>query len=148
MCERTGEKTMQAAEASVTPCGAEAEMIEGLRSRIEAWRGSQYRGRAMPEELWEEAGAAAQLLGVARVARALGLSYDTLKRRAGIPEAQRQVAGPADFIELPGSRAPLVGSGDEAVVEVLAADGAKLTVRVKAQTLDMAALVNAFRSRA
>ena len=139
---------MQAAEASATPCGAEAEMIEGLRARIEAWRGSEGKGRGMPEELWEEAGAAAQLLGVFRVARALSLNYVTLKRRAGMADRERQAAGRADFIELPGLSAPFVGSGDEAVVEVLAADGAKLTLRVKAQNLDMAALVNAFRGRA
>jgi hypothetical protein len=140
---------MHAAEASAAPCGAEAEMIEGLRARIEAWRGSEARGRAMPKELWEEAGAAAQLLGVFRVARALSLNYQTLKRRAGTADTKRAAAGRADFIELPGVRAPFVGSsGNEAVVEVLATDGARLTVRVRAQSLDMAALVNAFRGRA
>jgi hypothetical protein len=123
-------------------------MIEGLRARIEAWRGSESKGRAMPEELWEAAGAAAQLLGVFRVARALSLNYQTLKRRAGMADTQRAAAGRADFIELPGVSAPFAGPGDEAVVEVLATDGAKLTLRVKAQNLDMAALVNALRGRA
>jgi hypothetical protein len=102
--------TMQAAEASAVPCGAEAEMIEGLRARIEAWRGSETRGRAMPEELWEEAGAAAQLLGLFRVSQALSLNYQTLKRRAGMADTQRAVAGRADFIELPGVSAPFAAS--------------------------------------
>jgi hypothetical protein len=141
--------TMQAAEASTAPFGAAAEMIEGLRDRIEAWRGSETRGRAMPRELWEASGAAAQRLGVFRVARALSLNYQTLKRRAGMADTERPAAGRADFIELPCVSAPSGGGlGDEAVVEMLAADGAKLTLRVKARSLDMAALVNAFRGRA
>jgi hypothetical protein len=148
MCERIGEKTMQAAEASAAANGAEAEMIEGLRTRIQEWRGSESKGRAMPEKLWEEAAAAAQLLGVGPVARALNLSYDTLKRRAGLADPERAATGRSDFIELPDLSAPFAGgSGDGAVVEVLATDGAKLTVRVKARNLDMSALVKAFRGR-
>jgi len=139
---------MQAAEASAAPFGAAAEMVEGLRTRIEAWRGSETRGRAMPKDLWEAAGAAAQRLGVFRVARALSLNYQTLKRRAGMADTERPAAGRTDFIELPGVSTPFAGARDEAVVEVLATDGAKLTVRVKGQSLDMAALVNAFRGRA
>lgn len=53
-------------------------MLEGLLARIEAWRSSEGRGRRMPEDLWQEAGAAAQRLGVCRVSRALGLGYNTL----------------------------------------------------------------------
>ncbi len=141
---------MQAAEASAAaPFDAEAEMIEGLRARIDAWRGSETRGRAMPGELWEASGAAAQRLGVFRVARALSLNYQTLKRRAGMADTERPAAGQADFIELPCVSAPSGGGlGDEAVVEMLAADGAKLTLHVKARSLDMAALINAFRGRA
>lgn len=133
---------MQASEANT------AEMIEGLRARIQEWRGSKGKGRAMPEELWEEAAAAAQLLGVGRVAEVLNLSYDRLKRRAGLADAKRAAVGRSDFIELPNLSAPFASHlADEAVVEVLATDGAKLSVRVRARNLDMSALVNAFRSR-
>jgi hypothetical protein len=98
----------------------------------------------MPEELWEEACAAAQLLGAFRVSRALSLNHDTLKRRAGLidPEASERPT----FIELPGL-APF-SADDEAVVEVVAGDGAKLTVRVKGSTLNVGALIQEFRGRA
>jgi hypothetical protein len=88
------------AEAT-SAASAEAEMIKGLGARIEAWRQSENRSRGMPQELWEEASAAAQLLGVGRVARALGLSYDTLKRRA-FPTEAAALPSSTEFIELAG----------------------------------------------
>jgi hypothetical protein len=135
------------AEATLA-ASAEAEMIEGLGTRIEAWRRSENRGRAMPEELWEEASAAAQLLGVARVARTLGLSYDTLKRRA-FPAGAVTPPSRTEFIELAGLSA--LGTSavtEEAVVELSAADGAKLTVRLKGPSVaHVVALVQAVWSR-
>ena len=138
---------MQAVEAVTTLGSAESELIEGLKGRIEAWRGSETRGRAMPEELWEEAGAAAQLLGVFRVAKALALNYETLKRRAGGLEGERTSTARADFIELPALNVP-VDAGDDVTIEVTAADGARLSVRGKAVVLNVAALIGAFRGRA
>jgi hypothetical protein len=133
-----------------------AELVEtdGLRGRIEGWRQTSPKSRAMPEELWNEASAAAKKLGAGRVARALGLNYEALKQRVisssagrrGAP-AQRQPQR-TEFIELSGfpglSQAT---AGDEAVVEVVAADGTRLTIRLKAVSLNVAALVNAFRGR-
>ena len=105
------------------------------------------------EELWKEACAAAKRLGACRVARALGVKYDTLRQRvlaggAGARgEAMVQPSG-TQFIELTGfSAASRAVTGDEAVVEVLAADGARLTSRLKGAGLDIPALVNAFRGR-
>lgn len=135
---------MQQIAVGAAPPSAEDEMIEGLRGRIEAWRQSPTRGRAMPEELWEEACAAAQLLGAFRVSRALSLNHDTLKRRAGLGEPEG--AERPTFIELPGL-APFA-AGDEAVVEVVAADGTKLTVRMKGSSLNLGALIQEFRGRA
>lgn len=133
---------------AVSPENVENEMIEGLRARIEAWRASEGRSRAMPEELWEEASAAAQLMGVARVSRALGVGYEPLKRRAFPGESAPDTVTRTDFIELSGGAPGGASTGDEAVVEVVAADGAKLTVRVKAAGLNIAALINEFRGRA
>lgn len=125
----------------------ENEMIEGVRARIEAWRRSEEKSRSMPEELWEGASAAAQRLGVWRVSRALSLNYRSLKRRAQPDEAQRAPARGADFIELNGLAGFREAAADEAVVEVLATDGAKLTVRVPAARLNIAALASEFRGR-
>ena len=133
---------------------AETLGIEGLRDRIEGWRQSSPRTRAIPEELWKEACAAAKRLGTGRVARALGLKYETLKQRVlvGGPGGLRDEAAvlpmSPQFIELTGFSA--VGhsaASDEAVVEIVATDGARLTIRLKAAGLDVAALVRVFRGR-
>jgi hypothetical protein len=81
--------------------------IEGLRERIEAWRQMRPKSRPMPEELWREASAAAKRLRAGRVARALGLKYETLKQRviSGTPSGGRggvgreKAPGKAEFIE-------------------------------------------------
>ncbi|MGH7105293.1 MAG: hypothetical protein ACREFT_02150 [Acetobacteraceae bacterium] len=127
--------------------------IEKLRDRIDGWRQSAPKTRAMPEELWKEACAAAKRLGACRVARALGVKYDTLRQRvlAGGGEAGGMATvlpGSTQFIELAGfSAASHMVAGDEAVIEVVAADGARLTVRLKGAGLDVPALVNGFRGR-
>lgn len=141
----------------VTTISAEGLGIEGLRDRIEGWRQNAPKSRAMPEELWTEASAAAKRLGACRVARALGLNYDTLKQRvlAGDANQSRGAAcegsvGPTgtQFIELTGFPAVShTAAGDEVVIEVLASDGARLTIRLKRADVDVAGLVKAFRRR-
>lgn len=135
---------------------AEGLGIEGLRDRIEVWRQSAPKSRAMPEELWTEASAAAKRLGACQVARALGLNYDTLKQRVlaggasrsrGACEGLVRQSG-AQFIELTGfPTLSHTAAGDEVVVEVLACDGARLMIRLKRASVDVAGLVKAFRGR-
>jgi hypothetical protein len=55
--------------------------IDGLKVKIERWRQGRPKSGSMPEELWQEASAAAKRLGTGRVARALGLGYEGLKQR-------------------------------------------------------------------
>lgn len=130
--------------------------IEGLHGRIEGWRQSRPKSRPMPEELWEEASKAAKRLGTGRVAKALGLGYEALKqrvisngagRRRGTARKQGQRAR-AEFIELTGlpALAPVV-TRDEMVVEMVAADGTRLTIRAKAASSNISALIEAFRRR-
>jgi hypothetical protein len=130
--------------------------IEGLRGRIEAWRQMRPKSRPMPEELWQEASAAAKRLGAGRVARALGLKYETLKQRviSGSPSGARggagreKALGRAEFIELREFPVPGLSAGrDEMVVEMVAADGTRLTIRLKGASPDWMALINAFRGR-
>src|ERR1700738_537150 len=109
--------------------------VDGLRGRIEGWRQSRPKSRPMPEELWQEASAAAKRLGTGRVARALGLSYEALKQRViskgsrghrGGTGEQAQPEG-AEFIELSGFPALSQSAArDEMVVEMVAADGTRL----------------------
>jgi hypothetical protein len=119
--------------------GAFAELteVEGLRGRIEGWRQSRPKSRPMPEELWQEASAAARRLGTGRVERALKLNYEALKQRAiskgtsghrGGTGGQSQPEG-TEFIELSGFPAlSQPAARDEMVVEMVAADGTSLTI--------------------
>ncbi|HEX5206369.1 MAG TPA: hypothetical protein VFW10_01080 [Steroidobacteraceae bacterium] len=140
---------MQAVAISAEQLG-----IEELRGRIDGWRQSAPKSRNMPEELWKDACAAAKRLGACRVARALGVKYETLKQRvlasggAGMGGEATVLPSGTQFIELTGlSAASHRAVGNEAVVEVVAADGARLTIRLKGAGLDIAALVSAFRGR-
>jgi hypothetical protein len=132
---------------------AEQLGIEGLRDRIEGWRQSSPKSRNMPEELWKEASAAAKRLGACRVARALGVKYETLKQRvlangaAGFGGEATVLPSGTHFIELTGLSGLSHTGADEAVVELAAADGARLTIRLKGAGLDVVALVSAFRGR-
>src|ERR1700730_18271039 len=129
---------------------------EGLRGKIEVWRQSEPKSRSMPEELWQEASTAARTLGAGRVARALGLNYEALKqrvlptgpgRRGGRVRRKTQTEG-TGFIEL--KEFPAVGqlaARDEMVVEMVAADGARLTIRMNAASASVPALINTLRGR-
>jgi len=105
------------------------------------------------------------------VSRLLRLNYQGLKRRVhsnsksdskGDSRAPAS-ARPAQFIDLSGiasaaqvaqvaqvagATQAVPASAEEAVVEVVATDGTRLTVRVKAGAANLVALVNAFRGRA
>lgn len=126
--------------------------LEALLDQIEEWRRMRPRPRAMPEPLWGEAAALARELGVYRVARALRLNFDTLRRRAkhsSTAAAQRRiVAHGHGFVEVTGfaelARAGLVG---ETVVEVVGSDGARLSIRMPCTSADVVAWIGAFRGR-
>jgi len=135
--------------------------LKDLHRRIEAWRRTQPGTRPMPEELWKEATGFARKLGVCRVSRALRVNYGGLKRRVmardlAAVDGRRSQRTPTvarrDFVELSGLPAFGVlneaAAGSDAVVEVAAPDGTRLTIRVKGATSpSVAAWVSAFRGR-
>jgi hypothetical protein len=135
--------------------------LKDLHRKIEAWRQTRPGTRPMPEELWKQASGFAQKLGICRVSRALRVNYGVLKRRvlAGGPyrvASRRSERAPSasfpDFVELnsPATLAALsqAPTGSDAVVEVVAPDGTRLTIRVKGATSpNVAAWVSAFRGR-
>jgi hypothetical protein len=104
----------------------------------------------MPAELWGEATALARELGVHRVKSALGLNYESLRKRVDQRGSTRGAGDTgarsiADFIELNGTQlfgAPAMGL----VMEMSAQDGTRLTIRFSAGCqLDVATVVAAFR---
>jgi len=136
---------------------AELDGLEGLSQKIEQWRNHRPRTRAMPEELWEQACEAARTLGVGHVSKALKLGYARLRERSSGLEVRRAESdrqartasvASGEFVELSGfpSVRSLPGV-EEAVVEVAAPDGTRLTIRLKGST-NVVALVNALRWRA
>lgn len=142
---------MQAGEMTRKQSG-----LEELLDQIEGWRRMRPRPRAMPEPLWGEAAALARELGVYRVARALRLNFDTLKRRAkhsGTRAVRHQVVARAvpmshshSFVEVTGL-AELSAAVGQAVVEVVASDGARLSIRMPCADADVVAWIGAFRGR-
>jgi hypothetical protein len=92
----------------------------------------------MLEELWREATSATKRQGIVRVARALGLGYEGLKKPivskgVGRGAVSGQIApqeGP--FIELH-SLPVLAGAGSDEglVVEIVAADGTRMMIKAR-----------------
>jgi hypothetical protein len=144
---------MQTEQRSTEPAG-----LETLRDQIETWRSMRPRTRSMPPALWSEAAAMARELGVYRVARALKLNFDALKRHAGSPSTPnrrgrsvaRTMLSPTrtDFVEVRGlADVSRTAVGHETIVEIVACDGARLSIRGACASADVAALIHAFRGR-
>ena len=125
--------------------------LEAVRERIERWRRTRTKRTAMSEELWDAAISLLEGRSVYAVARALNVSHDRLKMRAleaELEERSRASKSEADFVEL---RAGQVFGASEAAgseVELLSADGARMTIRLEAgHAVDVVGLSDAFWSR-
>ena len=122
--------------------------VEALQREIEEWRRTRAKRGAMPDSLWEAAVALAGEHGVYGTCRALGVSYDTLRKRVeAVREGKQRSRGKASqFVEVrPAALVPCSGP----VVELTTTDGQQLTVRLaQGQELEAAvsALVRACRS--
>jgi hypothetical protein len=88
--------------------GAAWRRVERVKKQIERWRSrKQRRTAAMPARLWDEASSLAQELGVHRVKCALGLNYESLRRRVVGVGARGSVRAKAPgFVELSGEVDP------------------------------------------
>lgn len=121
-----------------------------IRHGIDHWRSTRRKHSPMPTELWTAAVSLARVYGVSATSRALTLSYGSLKDRMvqSSPKIGRRATGPVRFVELdPGS---LVGPSEPsgAVLELCAADGAKLVLRLRDPSgVDLAGLAEAFWRR-
>ena len=140
--------------------------LPALRRQFRVWRARKRSGEAIPRNLWQGAAALARRHGASRIALALGLDSHKLKqmslgrwpvrgsKRVGAQRAVQgkpsvaAVAADARFIEL---KSPAVSSGSrdgEAVVEIVAADGARITLRLKDSSPALLGLMAALRGRA
>jgi hypothetical protein len=118
-----------------------------VRNSIEVWRRTRLKRSPMPEEIWAEAMRLARRLGVWRVTSALGLCYESLRRRVEEKSTQTRASAPR-FVEMRASDLVGMARHDGAVVELCATDGTRMTVRLcEGMPVDMTALVGAFRRR-
>jgi len=105
----------------------------------------------MPPALWEAAVSLARTHGIYAIARALRVSYETLKRRVEQPPGGgslgRQEA--PDFVEIPVAQLVPSSEATGTVVELTAPDGARLVVRLPdgAHNLDVLRLADTFWRR-
>jgi hypothetical protein len=129
--------------------------VRELRGKIEVWRRSRVGRGRMPEALWSRAASLAREHGVWWVSRSLGVNYQSLKRRVDAAEGEviepSRAAGGSEsvsFVELDAEQFLGRGLGETALVELVASDGARLTVRLAGErNLDVETLAAGFWSR-
>jgi hypothetical protein len=121
-----------------------ADVVE-TRNLIRNWRATRRPGSAMPDGLWAAAVHLAQKHGLYIVSRTLPIDYGALKKRL---ETNGGVCGPA-FVELAPMTLPQAAPLDGSIIEIINAEGGRMTVRLPVgAAIDLAGLVSAFQRRA
>lgn len=122
--------------------------LKQLRRRIERWRWTRTKRSPMPPALWTAATALARELGAYRVAREVGVGYQSLRDRLG-DDAEDGTRQADAFVEIDTTSlfaAPKAAHGE---VELSDTSGVKVVVRLRAgESVDVAALLAAFRRTA
>jgi hypothetical protein len=125
-----------------------------VRRDIEEWRSTRTKRCRLPDWLWEAAAALGRTHGIYRAARALHVSYESLKRRVvsgngGRRPTDRMGQTAVPFVELrpaPLAATPAPAHGSE--VELVGVQGERMVIRLAAnQHLDLPALAKAFQGR-
>jgi hypothetical protein len=134
--------------------------LKELCGRFDGWRRSPSKSKEVPKELWDAAVTAAERHGVHRVAKAVRVNSQRLReqvkargtgnaaggRALAVPKAPRV---PIQLIEM--GRLAEIGPEvveEPTVVELVAADGSRLTIRTRDAGPGVLAMINAFRGRA
>lgn len=128
---------------------AGADALTQLNERFAVWRAGRKLGMRIPPQLWAAAVDMVGVHGACRVARALNLDYEMLKRR--VAQAGRKVTTTTElaprFVELfaPAGAMPAPGAQPQCVVEMANARGARMRVELSGQGLvGLSALCSAF----
>ena len=124
----------------MSPTQAE-EHLQHVAEQFAQWRQSRHtpRGVRIPDALWTEALALAEVLSVPRVAKQLHLKPQALKRRRGEVEAQAAAPSPA-FVEV----APPAWQASAVAVEVQRPDGTLLRITYSEAPPALAPLLQTF----
>lgn len=102
------------------------QRLQKIRTSIDIWRWTRAKRSPMAEELWRPAVQMAKQLGVWRVARELGLSYESLRRR--VEEKDSRTEATMGFVEVRGAEHMAEMTTDGTVIELSATDGTRLVV--------------------
>jgi len=102
----------------------------------------------MPAALWAEAASWAKRLGVYQAARALGVSYDSLKQRVSDSGTKPKGSAPDRFVELSGAQWLSIPPTSGPVIEWVDSDSTRLIIRLASDnSIDLVGLVEALRRR-
>ena len=119
------------AKTSTSSLGAASAELQAVARHLKTWRATRHPGQRIPEDLWRAAANLARVHGLSRTATVLKLSYYDLRRRRQAGQARssgRRRCGPV-FVEVPAMPLP-PGGGERGTVELVAASGARLILRV------------------
>ena len=139
------EETRKSEQASV-----HGEGLEQVEQRFRRWRESRKRGEHIPAALWAAAVGLAKEHGLLRIAHALRVDDDRLKKRVEHAGGSAP-AGKVDtrFVELFAAPVSITAGLRECVVELENARGAKMRVELNGHGVaGLAGLCNAFWSAA
>ena len=114
------------------------------RTVFDGWRKGRETRSRVPDALWDTAVPLARKHGLNRVSRALGVNYDSLKRRmARTVDSTREAPSAATFVEVSRSKV-----AQEYVIELEERRGAKMTIRLSGSSaIDIVGLASAFFRR-
>ena len=117
--------------------------LAAARRSFERWRAERRRPYRIPAPLWGAAVRCAARYGLFPTARALGLDYNSLKRRV-MAGAEAPATPPSTFVEMV---APAGHSPPECVVVIERPGGAKLRLELRGSAIpDVADLLRRFVS--
>ena len=121
--------------------------LHAARRQLDRWRSQHRPHTRLPEELWRKATALARRHGLNRTATALGLKYDSLKKRieAQVVAPSKAEEPPCDFLEFLGS--PMATRSCECTIELDDGSGTIVRIHVKGVHMaDLASFASAWRS--
>lgn len=114
--------------------------FQRVRQRLEYWRRTHWSPARIPKDLWDQAVEISKERGVSSTSRALGLSYQSLKKRAEEASSMESGAkgGGTNFFEL----APLPSIvGQECLIELEDGRGTRMKIQIKGvQSPDLVSL--------
>jgi len=120
--------------------------LSATRRQLEQWRHQQSGRKRLPPELWAKAVALAREHGINKIARILGLKYESLKKHleAGGPYTSGPGKARPEFMEL--LPPEMMSSSIECTTEWENAGGGKMRMHVKGASMaDLASFARGLR---